>query len=97
MIESYRATLEGEYVCLPQKDASQLHTPECIYGLKTDAGEYYGIDFSAMSQTVASVQVGQKISATGSVHPVEMFNDSLWERYPIEGMFWVTDSLTVIE
>lgn len=95
--EPYRASLSGEYVCLPDNELASRQTDECVFGLKTDTGEYYGIDFFLMSQTHDPVEVGQRISANGSVVPVERLNAAQWRRYPIEGIFSVTDSLTILD
>jgi len=96
-IEPYRASLSGEYVCLPHKDITESQIDECIFGLKTDVGEYYGIDFFLMSQTHDPLSVGQKISANGVVQVAERLSSDEWQKYPIEGIFSVTDSLEVLE
>lgn len=96
-VEPYRISLSGEYVCLPHKDTSGPQTLECMYGIKTDTGEYYGIDFYLMSQTHDPVEVGQRISANGVVQPVEQLSAHHWQNYPIVGIFSVTDGLEILE
>lgn len=96
-VEPYRASLSGEYVCLPHKDSTGPQTTECAFGLKTDAGEYYGINFFLMSQTHDPILVGQKISANGVVTSVLRLSTDEWQKYPIQGIFSVTDSLVVVE
>ncbi|XKT74811.1 MAG: hypothetical protein ACJKTH_01865 [Patescibacteria group bacterium UBA2163] len=93
--EPYRASLSGEYICLPYKDASETQTSECVFGIKTNTGEYYAINFFLMSQTHDPVDIGQRISANGSVVPVERLSAAHWQQYPIEGIFSVTDSLKI--
>lgn len=95
--EPYRATLSGEYVCLPHKDTQGPQTDECAAGLKTDAGEYFGIDLYTMSQEHRPLSVGERISANGVVTPIEYLSSNQWQRYPIQGIFSVTDSLQVLE
>lgn len=95
--EPYRASLSGEYVCLPHRDVGQEHTLECAFGIKTDTGEYYGIDFYLMSQTHDPVEIGQRISANGVVQPAERLSSSHWQKYPIVGIFSVTDALQILE
>lgn len=88
-VEPYRATLQGEYLCLPHIDTSGAQTDECTHGIKTDVGEYYAINFALMSQTHDPLQIGERISAAGVVTPV---TEEL-QKYPISGIFAVTDSL----
>lgn len=96
-VEPYRATLSGEYVCLPLKDATDPQTDECAFGLKTESGEYYAIDFNLMSQHHAPLSAGDRILANGVITPIERLSTDHWQRYPIEGIFSVTDSLQVGE
>ncbi|PIQ91606.1 MAG: hypothetical protein COV70_02795 [Parcubacteria group bacterium CG11_big_fil_rev_8_21_14_0_20_39_22] len=93
----YRATLTGEYVCLPHKDTTGPQTDECANGIRTDIGEYYAIDLYLMSQEHRPLSVGDKISANGLVTPIEYLSTDQWQQYPIEGIFSVTDSLQVVE
>lgn len=94
--EPYRGTLTGEYVCLPHRNAEGPQTDECALGLKTDAGEYFAIDFGLMSQVQPAFSVGDRISASGVITPVERLSSDYWRKYPIEAIFSVTDSLQVI-
>jgi hypothetical protein len=95
--ESYRATLAGEYVCLPLKEGAAPPTNECEGGLRTEAGEYYAANLYLMSQSAEPLVAGQRIRANGVVHPVEMLSTDYWQRYPIVGIFSITDSLQVLE
>lgn len=94
-VVSYRATLEGEVTCLPHVGDGP-HTMECAYGLKTDAGEYYALDLALMSQQATMPETGERISANGTVTPVEMLSSDHWRTYDIEGIFSVTDSLVTL-
>jgi hypothetical protein len=96
-VEPYRSTLSGEYVCLPHKDTTGPQTDECAFGLKTEVGEYYAVDFYLMSQEHQPMTPGDMISATGLVTPIERLNTDQWQKYPIEGIFSITDSLQVAE
>jgi hypothetical protein len=91
--EPYRATLAGEYMCLPHVDSSGPQTMECAFGLKTDAGEYYAVDFSLMSQTPPPLSIGDRLSASGLVTPIERLSTDHWRQYPIQGIFSLTDSV----
>jgi hypothetical protein len=88
-----RATLTGTYMCLPHKNTSGPQTDECAYGLKTEEGEYYAIDFYLMSSMVPEIKSGDRITASGVLTPIEMLSTDRWQIYPIKGIFSVTDSL----
>lgn len=91
--EPYRATLTGEYVCLPHTDQTGPQTMECAYGMRTDTGEYYAIDLSLMSQSHHELALGQRFTAHGVVTQREQLSSDHWQKYPIIGIFSVTDSL----
>jgi hypothetical protein len=95
--EPYRATLTGEYVCLPHADQSGPQTLECAGGLRTDTGEHFAVDLSLMSQTHDPLETGQRFTASGTVTPLERLSADHWQKYDIEGIFSVTDSLVVDE
>jgi len=90
-IESYRGTLTGEYVCLPHTDQSGPQTLECALGMKTEAGEYYALDFGSDSQEIPTLKTGDKFTATGLITPIELLSTDHWQKYPVEGIFSVTD------
>jgi len=95
--EPYRATLEGEYVCLPHKDTRGPHTTECAFGVRTDSGEHFAVDFNLMSQPNPGVEVGERFSANGLVTPIENLSTDHWQKYDVEGIFSVTDGVVVEE
>ncbi len=92
-IVSYRGTLTGEYVCLPKIDTGGPTTMECALGIKTDAGEYYAVDFSTMSQLSAGLETGDRFTANGLITPIELLSSDRWSTFDIEGIFSVTDSV----
>lgn len=87
-----RAQLSGTIVCLPHKGDGP-HTMECAFGLKTDDGAHYGLSLALMSQSAAQLDTGDYITAWGVITPVPE-GDRL-AIYDIEGLFSVTDSLSV--
>ncbi len=93
-----RMSLVGEYVCLPHKDPNAIHTMECAFGLKTDDGKYYAMDFNLMSQMQpGDLETGKRISANGTFTPIEMLSTDMWRNnYNIVGIFSVTDSLEIV-
>jgi hypothetical protein len=94
--EPYRATLSGEYVCLPHAETEGPQTDECAFGIKTETNEYYAVDFSLMSQTAPQLKTGDRFQASGLVTPIERLSTDHWRQYPVEGIFSVTDSVQKI-
>lgn len=92
-IKTYRATLTGEYICLPHADQNGPQTLECAFGIKTTTGEYYALDFNLMSQTPPELNIGDKFTASGTITPIKMLSTDHWRKYPIKGIFSVTDSV----
>ena len=92
-IRSYRGTLTGEVVCLPHKDTSGPQTRECAIGMMTDVGEHYALDFHMMSQEHPGVDSGDRFTANGLITPIEMLSSDHWQKYDVEGIFSVTDSV----
>jgi len=95
--EPVRMTLTGAYLCLPHVDTSGPQTLECAFGLQTDDGLYYAIDFALMSQMPPALPTGARIRANGVFVPLERLSTDHWRKYPIEGIFSVTDSVEVME
>lgn len=94
-VQTYRATLSGDYVCLERNDDVPLF--DCVEGLITETGERYSIDFAAMSQTAPeNLSLGDKISASGSVTPIEMMSADWLQAFDVEGIFMVTDKIEII-
>jgi len=94
-VEAYRGTLSGEVVCLPHADKEGPQTMECALGLHTDTGEYYALDLSLLSQQQPMIDTGKRITATGLITPVELLNTDHWKKYEMEGIFSVTDAVSV--
>lgn len=90
-----RMKLTGTMVCLPHVDTTGPQTMECAFGIKLDDGTYYAVDFAAMSQTADPVPTGARFSAQGVVTPVERLSTDHWRKYPIKGIFSVTDSVQI--
>jgi hypothetical protein len=87
----YRATLTGEYICLPPPAEGS----PCTEALKTDQAEYYVIDFNLMSQEKPELREGDRFTASGVMTPIEYLSTDHWQTYPveIEGIFSITDSV----
>ena len=90
-----QASKEGEYICLPPKDQT-MPLDECAAGLLTEEG-YYAIDLGLLSGEVPALVEGQRLSANGIVTPIENLSTDYWDRFPVIGIFSVTDSLQIQE
>lgn len=95
VVEPYRATLSGVQMCLPHKDTSGPQTLECAIGIKTDAGEYYALDFNLMSLTPPTIANGQHFTASGVITPIERLSTDQWQKYNVAGIFSVTNAIQI--
>lgn len=91
-----RVTMEGEIVCLPNKNTKGPQTLECAYGIKTNDGNYYSLDTYPMSATPPKYNVGDRIKANGVLVPIEQISTDTWDKYNIKGIFSATDSLEIL-
>lgn len=81
-----RMVVEGEYVCLPHRNSSGPQTMECAFGLKSDDGLFYGLDFGLLSSTGwMDLATGSRVRVEG---PYAVDNGS--SNYKIEGIISVT-------
>ncbi len=90
-------TLTGFYTCLPHQNVVEPQTEECAEGLQTHDGAYFALDFSLLSQGHPALKADDRLTATGMFTPVEALSSTHWWDYPIQGVFSVTDSITIHE
>lgn len=83
-------TLSGTYVCLPHIDTSGPQTEECAFGLKTDTGDYYAVNFGQSADAMRQFQHGAHITAEGFVVIKEALNTDQWAKYEMKGIFTIT-------
>ncbi len=83
-------TLSGEYACLPHLNPSEDTTKECAFGLKTDDGVYYAINFGESANAMELFQSGARISAEGFVVIKEALSTDQWAKYNMKGIFTIT-------
>ena len=91
-VEPYQTTLTGTYICLPHTDTSGPQTLECAFGLHTADNKYYALDFNMLSSGVPNIPMNTQVTGTGLVTPVAYLSNDHWQKYPITGIFSVTDS-----
>jgi hypothetical protein len=88
-------TLSGTYTCLPHMDTSGPQTMECAFGLKTDDGDYYAVNFGESADAATQFQSGAHIRAEGNVVIKEALSSDHWQKYNMTGIFTVTKILEV--
>jgi hypothetical protein len=87
------ATLSGTYTCLPHVDTSGPQTMECAFGLKTDDGDYYAVNFGQSADAMNQFQSGAHITAEGFVVPKEALSSDNWAKYNMKGIFTITSMI----
>lgn len=83
-------TLSGTYVCLPHTDTAGPQSKECAFGLKTDDGVYYAVNFGQSASAMAQFQSKGHIKAEGFVVIKEALNTDQWNKYNMKGIFTIT-------
>jgi hypothetical protein len=86
-------TLSGTYVCLPHATQGDFETQECAFGLKTDDGEYYAVNFGQSANSMELFQSGAHIVAEGFVVAKEALSSDHWKNYTMKGIFTTTTIL----
>lgn len=88
-----QVTMTGTFLCLPHKVQGEFETQECAFGIQTEDGKYYAVDFGLSSTSGIEPNVGEKFSAQGILVPIEQLSSDRWQNYPVEGIFSVTSRL----
>ena len=83
-------TLSGTYTCLPHLDTTGPQTDECAFGLKTDDGVYYAVNFGQSENAMNQFQSGSHITAEGFVVIKEALSSNQWMKYNMKGIFTIT-------
>jgi len=86
----HNITLTGTYLCLPHLDTSGPQTEECAFGLKTDEGVYYAVNFGQSENAMELFRSGARITAEGSVVIKEALSTDQWAKYNMKGIFTIT-------
>jgi hypothetical protein len=87
------ATITGIYGCLPHLDTSGPQTMECAFGIKTDQGEYYAVNFGQSGEAMEQFKSGAHVTLEGFVVVKEALNTNQWQKYNMKGIFTVTKVL----
>lgn len=83
-------TLSGAYECLPHVDTTGPQTEECAFGVRTDEGDYYAINFGQSAGAMEQFKAGAHIVAEGFMVPKEALSSDQWSKYTMKGVFTVT-------
>ncbi len=83
-------TLTGTYTCLPLADGSTAAT-DCAFGIKTDDGKYYAVNFGAGAGSMADFTAGARITAKGTIILAADLNPNSWTKFQSEGLFTVLE------
>ncbi|MFZ2523369.1 MAG: hypothetical protein WAW92_03195 [Minisyncoccia bacterium] len=86
-------TLSGTYVCLPFIDTKAPSSEECVFGLLTDDGVYYMVNFGQSASAKAEFDRRARITALGFVTPKEALSTDHWVPYNMKGIFTITKML----
>ena len=87
-------TLSGTYVCLPFIDSKTPISSECVFGLQTDDGLYYMVNFGQSASAMEEFQKGAHIVADGFYVYKESLNTDQWQKYNMKGIFTITNKIT---
>lgn len=83
-------TLSGAYACLPFIDTKMPASEECVFGLKTDDGVYYMVNFGQSASAKEQFDKRAHITAEGFVTPKEALSTDHWVPYNMKGIFTIT-------
>lgn len=86
-------TLSGKYVCLPHLVESDFQTMECAFGLQTNDGDFYAVNFGQSADAMKQFMAGEKVSAEGFVVIKEALSSNQWASYKMKGIFTITKFL----
>lgn len=87
---SATTTLQGTFTCLPHKNTDGPQTLECAFGLKTDAGVHYALDFSGSPTSAFDLPMDRPYRVTGLLVPIEAISSDQWSKYDIRGIMRVS-------
>lgn len=84
--------LEGVIICLPHRDTSGPQTLECAIGLQTSQGNY-ALDTNQQPDLAPKLINGNRFKAHGLITPIEYLSTDHWQKYDVQGIFSVRDSV----
>lgn len=83
-------TLIGTYTCLPLLDAAAPNS-DCAFGIKTDSGDYYAVNFGASAGSMADFKASAHIKAKGFIILRGDLRPDNWKKFSMLGLFTITE------
>lgn len=87
-------TLTGTYGCLPHLNPGDVQTQECAFGIQTDEGVYYAVNFGASAEAMNQFKSGERVTAEGFIVIKEALSSDEWAKYNMKGIFTVSNVLS---
>ncbi len=84
--------LSGTYVCLPPLQEN-TKTADCAFGIYSDEGEYYAVNFGASAGSMADFRDGAHITAKGTIILRESLKPDSWTGFNMKGLFTVMEKM----
>jgi hypothetical protein len=76
----------GTLTCLPHKEKGDVHTMECVYGLRTDDQAHYALDTIFYPDPIDGFfNTGDRVVITGEIIGVDKLGESRLTIYDIKG------------
>ncbi len=85
-------TLSGTYVCLPPVAGGTV-TADCAFGIHTDEGEYYAVNFGAGAGSMADFRDGERITAKGTIILTKDLKPNSWAKFTSQGLFTILEKV----
>ena len=85
------ATLSGTYGCLPHANPNGPQTEECAFGIKSDDGVWYAVNFGQSADAMQQFRSGAHVTLRGFVVPKEALSSDHWALYDMKGIFTATE------
>lgn len=82
-------TVNGVFTCLPHRDTSGPQTMECAFGLRSEDGSHYALDWGDSATSAFDLPMDRKFSVTGLFVPIEALSTDYWQRYAVRGIIKV--------
>lgn len=88
---SQNINITGSYVCLPYLVKKVRSSVDCAYGIKTNDGIYYAVNYATKAGYMDQFIEGQNIEAVGYVTPKDKLVPNRWTDFEMTGLFTVTE------
>lgn len=86
-------TITGNFSCLPLTDGSIPSGADCILGVKSKDGLYYGLDVSRIQDANSDLTAEDTIAVTGTIKPESEITGTEWEVFGLTGVIQVNTIL----